>query len=218
MSKRGLFITLESPDGAGKTTAIPFIKSELEGLGYVVRTSREPGGCEVSEKIRELVLGSPMNGLTEVLLFAAARNEHLRQTILPAIGRGQVVLCDRFADSTYAYQAAGRGYTDAVLIMESVVLAGFAPDYTLFFDASVETCARRLTARGGKQDRLDAESTLFKERVREGYMHRFHRFPNRMVRIDANGERNDVQGQLRRWITETLIPAHPPTPPDQSNG
>jgi len=159
---RGVFISLEGPDGAGKTTTADYIEQLLSEVGYVVIRTREPGGTELSEMIRKLLLSEEMCSKTELLLFAASRAEHLERKIKPAIEEGKIILCDRFADSSFAYQGYGRGLLEDVKLLEEYVLNGFEPDYTIFFDIPLEVSLERLAFRFNQQDRLDKEMRDFK--------------------------------------------------------
>lgn len=198
--KKGMLITFEGPDGSGKTTNIKVLVGWLQDKGYDVVYTREPGGTPVGEKIRELLLNNPMAPMTEVLLFNASRAEHLNQLILPAIEAGKIVVCDRFSDSTYAYQAAGRGWFEQVKIMEEFVHEGFEPHYTLFFDVTLEESLRRLHERtGGKLDVFEQEKNEFRERVYQGYQVRFKHKVHRMVRIDAMKTPEEVSQQVIEW-------------------
>jgi dTMP kinase len=184
----GKLITLEGPDGSGKTSHVKTLADILIVAGYHVITTREPGGTPVAEKLRAMLLSRYVCAKTELLMFAAARTDHMDQVITPALNRGDVVICDRFADSTYAYQGSGRGLIPEVLEMEKFVLGDFEPDYTLFMDVTLEESQRRLAARagdGGESTRFDKEKELFKARLFKGYQERFAQNPHRMVRIDA---------------------------------
>lgn len=210
--QRGLLITFEGPDGAGKTSHIKALYSELRAAGYHVILTREPGGSPVAEKLRAILLNEPVGSRCEVLLFAAARADHLDQVIMPAIRRGDIVLCDRFADSTYAYQGAGRRIHDDVTKMEEFVLRGFEPDYTLFFDVTLEESNRRLSHRagqGGESSIFDTEKNAFKQRVYDGYKERFYKNPHRMVLIDAMPAMEVVRESVLRWYREILLPQLP---------
>lgn len=209
MSK-GVFITLEGPDGAGKTTSMDFLVTTLESLGYRVVRTREPGGTPLGEDIRSLLLHRKMSIRTEIALFAAARLEHLEEVIFPGINRGEIVISDRFTDSSYAYQGGGRGATQDVLEIEQWVLKGFRPDYTLFFDIPQTVSQERLNQRLNQSDRFDQEFAEFKTRVWHAYQERFQQHPERMVRVNANQQPEDVNAELLKWIQEVLLPKHPP--------
>ncbi len=205
----GKFITFEGGDGSGKTTAARFVAEQLTAAGHQVLLTREPGGSGVGDKLREIVLSEHVAPMTELLLFAAARAEHIEHVIKPALQQGKIVLCDRFTDSTYAYQGAGRGFVEQVLQLEDLVCGNFAPHQTLYFDVSLEESIRRLTQRsgdGGETNRLDAEELDFKRRVLVGYGLRFETHKHRMYRIAAETSLEEVQAQLRDWITYELTP------------
>jgi len=206
---RGVFISLEGPDGAGKTTTADYIEQLLSEVGYVVIRTREPGGTELSEMIRKLLLSEEMCSKTELLLFAASRAEHLERKIKPAIEEGKIILCDRFADSSFAYQGYGRGLLEDVKLLEEYVLNGFEPDYTIFFDIPLEVSLERLAFRFNQQDRLDKEMRDFKERVFLGYRQRFEDNPHRMVRINANQTPEEVREEVREWIFNSFITNNP---------
>ena len=202
---KGSFITIEGPDGSGKTTALHYVAELFRQRGYEVVMTREPGGCEVSEKIRTLVLQEQLHPITELLLFGAARAQHIHDTIKPALRAGKIVLCDRFSDSTYAYQGAGRGYAEEVTTLEKLAQDGFEPDMTLFMDVSVNTSEARLSARsqdGGENNHFDKEQRDFKRRVHAGFGVRYVSHKQRMYRIDAEGSFESVQAQLRDWVEE----------------
>ncbi|TSE21721.1 Thymidylate kinase [Tepidimonas alkaliphilus] len=188
---QGLFITLEGIDGAGKSTHLEGLANLWRQRGRAVRVTREPGGTALAEKLRDCLLHEPMDALTETLLMFAARRDHLRLVIEPALQAGSVVLCDRFTDATFAYQGAGRGLDPAVLTaLEQWVQqtdAGLLrqPDLTLWFDVPPEIAAARLAATRAP-DRFEAEPLAFFARVRAGYAQRAASAPHRIVRIDAS--------------------------------
>jgi len=184
-SRPGRFVSFEGIDGAGKSSHIDALAAWLRERGATVVLTREPGGTPLAERLRELFLHEPMDALTEALLMFAARRDHLRQSIEPALLRGDVVLCDRFTDATFAYQGAGRGFDQGVLErLEAWVQAGRQPDLTLWFDVPpAEAARRRAAARAA--DRLEREDEAFFARVREGYARRAAADPGRFVRIDA---------------------------------
>ncbi len=193
---RGRFITLEGIDGAGKSSHIEPLATRLRSAGHAVVVTREPGGTPLAERLREALLHAPMDALTEVLLVFAARRDHVKQVIAPALARGDTVLCDRFTDATFAYQGAGRGFDVAVLeTLESWVHNDLQPDLTLWFDLSAEQAARRLTG-ARAPDRFEQQDSVFFERVRHGYLARAEAFPQRFVRIDASADRDSVGRQV----------------------
>lgn len=205
--QRGRFLTLEGGEGAGKSTALSLIKETLEKAGISVLLTREPGGTALGERIRELLIDKTFKGMgaqTELLLFFAARAEHLNQVIRPALAQGQWVISDRFTDASYAYQGGGRGVPrDLILTLESWVVYDTEPDQTYLFDVPVPTGMERVTHRGDK-DRFEMEESAFLERVRNTYLERAERFPDRFTLIDAAQSVEEVSQQLREAL-ETRI-------------
>ena len=197
MNKPGYFITIEGPEGAGKTTAIEQLMKQLQSLGIEAVLTREPGGIEIAEKIREVILNkthTAMDGRTEALLYAAARRQHLVEKVLPALQQGKVVLCDRFIDSSLAYQGYARGLgIDEVLSINEFAIQDTWPDLTLLFDVSPEIGLQRIAANSGReQNRLDMEKLPFHQKVYEGYQEVLRRYPDRIVRIDASKDPEQV--------------------------
>ncbi|MBP6777014.1 MAG: dTMP kinase [Piscinibacter sp.] len=190
------FITFEGIDGAGKSTHIDAIAERLRRGGATVLCTREPGGTPLAERLREELLYTPMDALTEVLLVFAARREHVAQVILPALARGECVLCDRFTDATFAYQGGGRGFDRTALVhLEGWVQQGLQPDLTLWFDLPAHAAAeRRAAARA--PDRFEAQDEAFFERVIAGYRARAEEHPARFERIDALQPPADVAAQI----------------------
>ena len=193
MSRPGLFITFEGIDGAGKSSHIEGLAAAFRTHGRTVTVSREPGGTPLAEKLREMVLNDTMDALTESLLIFAARRDHLRNVIEPALARGDVVLCDRFTDATFAYQGAGRGFDLGVLsTLERLAQTGLAPeanlmrepDLTVWFDLAPEVAAERL-AGARVPDRFEAQPVEFFRRVAQGYADRAAAAPQRFGRLDA---------------------------------
>jgi dTMP kinase len=199
------FISFEGIDGAGKSTHIDAVAQRLRAAGAQVRCTREPGGTALAEKLRELVLHSGMDALTEALLVFAARRDHLQQVIVPALARGETVLCDRFTDASFAYQGAGRGFDPGVLAqLEHWVHGDLQPDLTIWFDLPAAVAARRRAA-ARAPDRFEQQDLAFFERVRAGYEARMKAAPQRIVRVDASLDRDGVWAQVvqaleaRRW-------------------
>ncbi len=189
---RGMMISNEGPDGAGKTTALMPLAEKLRADGFEVAMTREPGGTPLAEKLREMVLHSPMDPLTESLLVFAARRDHVKQVIEPALARGAIVLCDRFTDSSFAYQGAGRGFDRGVLAqLESWVQEGLQPDLTLWYDLPAEVAAKRRGA-ARAADRFEQQDIDFFAKVRQGYVERAASHPKRFVRIDAERSQEEV--------------------------
>ena len=192
----GRFITFEGIDGAGKSTHIEALAQRLRTTGATVVCTREPGGTALAEQLRELVLQTPMDPLTEALLVFAARRDHLQQLVVPALARGETVLCDRFTDATFAYQGAGRGFDLAVLgQLENWVQGAIAPDLTLWFDVAPDLAAQRRSA-ARAPDRFEQQDKHFFERVRQGYQARMQAAPQRFARVDAGGDRANVWQQI----------------------
>ncbi len=204
--KRGLFITLEGGEGAGKSTSLAFVRELLEQSGREVVVTREPGGTPLGEKIRELLLhGRDGIGVdTELLLMFAARAEHLLHVIRPALARGACVICDRFTDATYAYQGGGRGVPEArIHILEEWVQHGLRPDLTLLLDIPAEQGLQRAGQRSSP-DRFEREQREFFERVRAAYLAAAGRDPDRIRVIDAARDIPAVQSQLQDALTPLL--------------
>ena len=203
----GLFITLEGPEGAGKSTNREYLAQRLRDHGLDVVLTREPGGTPLAESIRELLLApadEPMNSDAELLLVFAARAQHLAQVIRPALERGAVVLCDRFTDATYAYQGGGRGLsTERIEQLESFVQGEMRPDLTLVFDLPVEVGLSRAAARG-RLDRFEQEGLGFFEAVRNTYLRRAGQDRQRYRIVDAGLSLSAVQEALDRLLPEVL--------------
>ena len=220
MPRPGLFISFEGIDGAGKSSHIDGLATAFRAQGRTVVVSREPGGTPLAEKLRELVLNDPMDALTESLLIFAARRDHLRNVIEPALVRGEVVLCDRFTDATFAYQGGGRGFDLQVLsLLERLAQTGLAPDanlmrepdLTVWFDLAPEVAAERLVG-ARVPDRFESQPVEFFRRVVQGYAQRAAAAPHRFARIDAALERHRVWQQLtsllvrKGWLA-IMVPA-----------
>jgi len=200
----GRFITFEGIDGAGKSTHIEPTAEALRAAGRSVVCTREPGGTELAERLRELVLHAAMDGVSESLLVFAARRDHIAKVIAPALARGDVVLCDRFTDATFAYQGFGRGQSLALLqSLEGAVQEGLQPDLTLWFDLEPQVAAQR-RAEARAADRFEAEDPAFFERVRQGYLARMKAAPDRFVRIDASLGRSAVALRVAQALRERL--------------
>lgn len=188
---KGIFISLEGPDGAGKSSVLEALIPILEAKGQALVTTREPGGVAVAEKIRDVVLDpkhTEIDEKTELLLYIASRRQHLVERILPALDRGEMVLVDRFIDSSVAYQGFGRGLKVADIDwLNDFATDGLKPDLTLYFDIEAEEgLARIAKSRERGADRLDRESVEWHQRVREGYLSILEKEPNRVRKIDAS--------------------------------
>ena len=203
----GLFITLEGPEGAGKSTNREYLAERLRDQGIEVVLSREPGGTPLAERIRELLLAPSdeiMDSDTELLLVFAARAQHLAQVIRPALARGAVVLCDRFTDATYAYQGGGRGLSEArIAELERFVQGELRPNLTLVFDLPVEIGLSRAAARG-RLDRFEQEGRAFFDAVRHTYLQRAHAAPARYRVLDAAQSLEAVQRAIDALMPEIL--------------
>jgi dTMP kinase len=190
------FISFEGIDGAGKSTHIERLAERLSHDGHTVVCTREPGGTELAEQLRQLLLHKSMDALTEVLLVFAARRDHIQQVIAPALARGDTVLCDRFTDASFAYQGAGRGFDlDVLSTLEQWVHTGLQPGLTFLFDLPPSVAAeRRASARA--PDRFERQGIDFFIRVRQGYQARIQAQPQRFALIDATQSPDAVWCQL----------------------
>jgi dTMP kinase len=207
---KGVFITFEGPDGAGKTTIISKVASEL---GNTLLT-REPGGIDIAEQIRRVILAkenTAMDPRTEALLYAAARRQHLIEKVKPALESGKVVLCDRFVDSSLAYQGHARGLgIDEVLNINQFAIEQMMPELTIYFDIEPELGLKRISKNKGREiNRLDLEDLEFHQKVREGYHILLERFPNRIIKIDASGTVDEVFNQTMELVVERLTQKKP---------
>lgn len=199
---RGKFITLEGIDGAGKSTHLNWLVERLRAMGKTVLQTREPGGTPLGEKLRALLLSEPMHLETEALLMFAARREHLAQVILPALERGDWVVCDRFTDASFAYQGGGRGLDEAKLrVLEQWVQEDMNPDLTLLFDVPTGIAQGRMTGAGRDLDRFEQEKQDFHERVRAAYLRRAAADPGRIRRIDATRTVDEIKVELEETIS-----------------
>lgn len=196
---QGLFITVEGPDGAGKSTLIQRIEKKLlEELNVPLVTTREPGGSEIAEKIRRVILdpnNTLMDDRTEALLYAASRRQHIVEKIKPALTAGKVVLCDRFVDSSIAYQGAGRGIgVNAVATLNEFATERLTPDITLYLDVDAQVGLNRIASKDSnrQKDRLELEAITFHNRVREAYQVLHKENPERIQRIDATQDADQV--------------------------
>lgn len=198
------FITFEGGEGSGKTTVIEKIKKDLEELNFTVLKTREPGGSKISEQIRDVILNvenTNMDYMTEALLYAASRRQHLEEIIRPAIKAGKVVICDRYIDSSLAYQGYARGLgVDEVYNLNLVATNGFLPEVTIFIDLDPEVGLERIKNNQREVDRLDLEKINFHEKVREGYLMLASKFPNRFIVVNGNQTREHVYEDVKKII------------------
>lgn len=202
---KGVFITFEGLDGCGKSTQMELLAEALRARGYVVTVTREPGGTALGEAIRDLLLDPRHRGMSaraEALLYAAARAHLVEQVIRPALEDGQVVLCDRYLDSSLAYQGYGRGLgTDDIIMLNIWATQGLFPDLTLFLDLEESVRSTRLAE---VPDRLEAENEEFHRRVEEGYRKLLGQHRHRIRRIDASGDEAEVQKRVQAVVEEEL--------------
>ena len=214
----GLFISFEGIDGAGKSTHIAALAEAFRAAGRTVTLSREPGGTPLAEKLRVMVLNDAMDPLTEALLMFAARRDHITNVIAPALHRGEVVLCDRFTDATFAYQGGGRGFDISVLqtlerwVQGSDALAVdsnqklLQPDLTVWFDLAAEEAAKRLVG-ARPPDKFEAQPLEFFRRVAQGYASRLQADPERFARINASLSRDAVWVDVKQvFVTKGWLP------------
>lgn len=204
---RGKFITIEGTDGSGKSTQIELLMDYLRKKGADVIFTREPGGTQISEKIREIILdvnNSEMTGITEALLYAAARSQHVEEKIIPALEAGKIIICDRFVDSSIAYQGAARGLgAEKIMGINEAALHGIMPDMTLFFDLSPEKgILRKKNERA--LDRLEKEKMDFHEKVYEGYKNLCKKYTERIKPIDADRSIDEVHSEVIEVIDGLL--------------
>ena len=203
----GIFITLEGPDGSGKTTQITLLRQRLERAGFVVVQTREPGGTPIADRIRALILDPAHREMTaraEALLYMAARAQHTAELIRPALARDAVVISDRYADSTLVYQGVARGLPQAELAeLNRFATGGLVPDLTLLLDGDPERLARRLSNRGNR-DRLDSEGLEFHQRVREGFLRLAAQNPDRFRVIDGERPQELVQCSIETCALDFL--------------
>jgi dTMP kinase len=202
------FITLEGPEGSGKTTQIPMLVDWLREQGYEVELTREPGGTDIGVKIRDVLhdpANTEMNATAEILLYSADRAQHVAQRVGPALAAGKVVVSDRYYDSTLAYQGYGRGLDLEMLrTITAFATGGLRPDLTLYLDIAPEEGLQRRQMGGEEWNRLDAETLEFHQRVRAGYLELITQEPERWVVIDAARSVEEVQGEIREQVQARL--------------
>jgi dTMP kinase len=204
---KGLFITMEGPDGSGKSTQILKLKGYFEEKGYDVLVTREPGGTRIGEEIRKIILdknNSEMDNVTEALLYAASRAQHVAEVIKPAIDMGKIVICDRFVDSSIVYQGIGRKLgIELIEQINKAAVKNYMPDMTFLFKLSPEVGIKRKIDQGD-QDRLECERIDFHERVFRGYIMLKERYPHRIRSIDASKSIQDIHREIIKYISEIL--------------
>lgn len=201
---KGLFITLEGGDGAGKSTQIWNIEKYFTGKGLKVLHTREPGGTPISEKLRDILLdnnNTEMSPVTEMMIYAAARAQHVREKVMPALERGEIVICDRFVDSSVAYQAYGRCLGDMVADVNRYATGGLIPDMTFWMDIDPQAGKAR-AAKAGELDRLELEQMDFHYRVYEGYRKIAENDPDRVRRIDASENVEKIRDHIYECLDE----------------
>jgi dTMP kinase len=195
------FLTLEGVDGAGKSSHIEFIADAVRTKGAHVIVTREPGGTELAEKLRQTILGESMAPSVETLLVFAARADHVARVIQPALKAGHYVICDRFTDATFAYQGGGNGVSRELIVrLSEVAHPGLKPDRTLVFDCPYEIASQRMSKSGRKLDRFEREDRAFFERVRTTYLELAKAEPRRIMIIDASRDAAGVREQLKKAL------------------
>ena len=202
---KGLFITFEGGDGAGKSTQIERLKGYLEEQGYEVLLTREPGGTNVGEKIREVLLDPAnveMDPMTETMLYAAARAQLVAEVIRPALHKGMIVISDRFLDSSLAYQAWGRGLGSSVLEINSYGIGDCMPDLTVYLRVDPDTGRKRIRQR--EQDRIESETEQFHQKVFNGYEQLCKDYPERIFRVDASRSIEDIEMTIRTEVKRRI--------------
>ena len=206
--KKGLFITFEGMDGAGKTTQIRLLKAHLEAKGHPVLLTREPGGTPISDRIRALILdvnNTGMDPMAELLLYYASRAQHIQEVILPSLKKGVTVICDRFYDSSYAYQQSGRAIDKAVLDrLNEMVVKDCRPDVTFLLDLPEAESESRLNSRGTQPDRLELENAAFRQRVRQGFLAQAAAEPDRIRVVDASGSVEEIFSSIAGTMEQML--------------
>ena len=203
-------ITLEGVEGSGKSTLINYVKDFLEYRGKSIVVTREPGGIDIAEQIRSVILdkkNTKMDGRTEALLYAAARRQHLVEKIIPSLNEDKIVLCDRFIDSSLAYQGYARGLgIDEVLSINEFAIGNFMPNLTLYLDLDPQVGLTRIRKNKEREvNRLDLEEMNFHNKVKEGYEEVLVKFPNRIVRIDANQEIENVFSEIKKVLIDKIM-------------
>jgi len=208
---RGCFITFEGPDGCGKSTQLRLLTPWLSDQGFDIITTREPGGTQIGERVRDVLHDcrhTEMTSEAEILLYSASRAQHVGEVILPALSAGKIILCDRFFDSTYAYQGYGRGLSLPDLrAITAFATRGLKPDLTLYLDVLPEIGLQRRESSGEALNRLDREALAFHQRVRAGYLELIRADPERWQHVDATGTIDQVQDVVREIVLAKLANA-----------
>ena len=202
--KKGLFISIEGPDGSGKSTQISLLRKYFEERGTDVVLTREPGGTPISEKIREIILdknNKEMDAMTEALLYASSRAQHVAEVIKPALEAGKIVICDRFIDSSIAYQGYGRGLGDCVRVINEYAVRGCMPDVTFLLEMDPKIGKERISA--DDQDRLEQEKLEFHKKVFDGYME-IEKKIDRIIGIDAARSIEEISADIIKHIEMTM--------------
>ncbi|MGS0973668.1 MAG: dTMP kinase [Candidatus Izemoplasmataceae bacterium] len=204
----GKFITFEGPEGSGKTSVIKAVEQYLTNKGYDILTTREPGGIKIAEDIRNIILdkeNTEMDKHAEALLFAAARSQHFHQKIVPALEAGKIIICDRFIDSSLAYQGYARGLgIDEVYLINKFGIGDTLPILTIFIDVPPKVGLERVFSKRDKVDRLDLETLAFHEKVYDGYMLLEQKFPSRFIKVDGTSSIEKVTEETIRIIEMIL--------------
>ena len=203
----GYFITFEGGEGTGKTTIINYISKYLNDKGYSVVTTREPGGIDIAEQIRNIILdvkNTKMDYRTEALLYAASRTQHLAEKVIPALKENKIVLCDRYLDSSLVYQGIARGLGVDNVLKVNMFATEYMPNITFFIDVKPEICFKRLKDNHREMDRLDLEKMDFHNKVYEGYREIAKMYPNRIVSIDGDRRIEDIIEDIKNRIDKLL--------------
>lgn len=208
--KEGVFITLEGPDGSGKSTIIKLLEGYFNEKGIDYISTREPGGINISEQIRNVILdkkNTAMDGRTEALLYAASRRQHMTERVIPALKDGKVVVCDRFVDSSLAYQGYARGLgIEEVMQINEFAIEGYMPDFTLYLDVKPEVGLERIAKNKDREvNRLDLEKLDFHKKVREGYFILLEKYPDRIKKIDAERSIEVVFGEIKEILDKVYF-------------
>ena len=204
---RGLFISIEGPDGSGKSTQIENIKKFFEDKNIEIVFTREPGGTAIGERIREIILDNSfkeMDPMTEAMLYAASRAQHVAQVIGPALEAGKVVVCDRFVDSSLAYQGFGRELGDAVEVIHSYAIGPYMPDVTFLMKLDPNEGKHRIQENRDTQDRLEHEKLAFHRKVYKGYLELEKRYPDRILGIDASRGIDEIRDEIYKKLEEII--------------